>query len=91
MKNAIYVLYYKVLRFFGYKLPEDGIPEGYYCYVPDNEKNSSKKEGDFSYYIKPCPYWKWINKEYKGCAYLGVITDDPVFGDQCKMCNVNQE
>ena len=35
----------------------ESIPEGMYCYEPDNEKNFNKDINDHSYYIKPCPYY----------------------------------
>ena len=49
------------------------IPEGMYCYVPDNEKNDNKDENDEKYYIKRCPYFSYkedngVNVVY--CSFL---------------------
>ena len=67
------------------------IPKGMYCYAPDIEKNQCRKEDDYCYYTKPCPYYKTLGKEYNGCMYLGIITDDIIFDDQCKMCSTNMD
>lgn len=88
IKNVLIVLLSRILLFFNIKKDNSPIPEGMYCYEPDIEKNKNRK--DFSkYYIKPCKYYKRISKNYNGCSYLGVITDDMVFDDQCKLCNEN--
>jgi len=89
-KNFISVKWSNVLFLFDIKYSEDLIPNGPYCYVPDEEANKNKEENDDSYYIKPCPYYKSIGKGYNGCKYLGIVTDDFVFADQCKMCTVNK-
>ncbi len=57
------------------------IPEGPYCYVPDEEKNKNKSEDDFTYYIKPCPYFKHITDEgvtICHCSFLdeGSVPDE---------------
>lgn len=78
-----------IIVYFGYKYDESVVPEGPYCYVPDVEKNKNKKDDDYSYYIKTCDYFVFISREKKCCKLLGIITDDDVFGDQCKMCKVN--
>ena len=87
--NLISLLFAKVLIFFGYKYDNSVIPEGLYCYVPDDEKNSKKYSG--TYYIKPCRYYKRIDKRWCGCKYLGVITDDFFFRDQCKICGERED
>ena len=58
-----------------------------YCYTPDYEKN--KIAESFTYYVIPCKYYKTLGKRWNGCKYLGIITDDFVFDDQCKMCGKN--
>ena len=30
-----------------------------------------------------------LGKNKNGCRFLGEITDDMVFDDQCKICNIN--
>ena len=42
-----------------------------------------------TYYVIPCKYYKTLGKRWNGCKYLGIITDDFVFDDQCKMCGQN--
>lgn len=32
---------------------------------------------------------KTIGRRWNGCEYLGIITDDFVFNDKCKMCGEN--
>ena len=88
--NFISLVWSKIIIFFGYKYNESVIPKGIYCYSPDDEKNKKRGKGDkWVYYIKPCPYYKTISKRYNGCKYYGIITDDMVFDDQCKMCSIN--
>jgi hypothetical protein len=84
-KNIISFLWYKFIALFGYKPDKKHIPPGFYCYEPDYEKN--KTVNDFSsFYIKPCKYYKHLGKGYNACTYVGVISDDSVFDDQCKIC-----
>ena len=88
-KNLINMLWWKLLFLFNVRRSALPIPEGNYCYTPDIEKNNNKRKDDFSYYIKPCKYYKTLGHRFNGCSYLGIITDDMVFDDQCKMCNEN--
>jgi hypothetical protein len=91
------LLWSKVRIYFGHEYDKSVIPRGMYCYAPDFEKNSELKDGcfdedgKFHYYIKPCPHYKWINDRYRGCKYLGMITDDFIFADQCKSCGENYD
>ena len=66
------------------------IPQGLYCYIPDIKKNEKRKDWSVCYII-PCPYYKTLGKTWNGCMYLGIITDDMIFDDQCKMCSENDE
>lgn len=59
------------------------IPDGKYCYVVDKE---NKKPID-GYWIIPCKYYKKVSENINGCNYLGIITSDIDFKDQCKICN----
>lgn len=89
--NYISVLYSIVIKFLGYEYDSKVIPTGFYCYEPDETKDPMKticEEG--VYYIKPCPYYKSLGYGRNGCKYLGIITDDIVFDDQCKLCSVNR-
>jgi len=86
-KNYIRMFWWWTKKLFGVQLPTDAIPEGAYCYFPDLEKNKNRKGWD-PYYIKPCPYFKTLGIELNGCGYLSIITDDSVFDDMCKMCNI---
>jgi hypothetical protein len=86
--NLINMLWWKLLILFGVRRSALLIPEGMYCYSPDVGKNKAKK--DFStYYVNPCKYYKTLGRRYNGCSYLGIITDDMIFDDQCKMCGEN--
>ena len=87
-KNTISMLFWWVLIKLGVKRCTKPIPEGHYCYYPDHEMNE-KQDGTFNYYVIPCKYYKTMSKRYNGCAYIGVITDDCVFDDQCKICGEN--
>lgn len=99
MKNTYYfywlgnltnMLWWKLLILFGVRRSALPIPEGMYCYAPDIEKNKLRKETEpYAYYIKPCKYYKALGRRFNGCSYLGIITDDCVFDDQCKMCSEN--
>ncbi len=77
----------KLLIILGYKYNENVIPKGEYCYEIDDERNKVKDSSIL--YIKPCPYYKSLGNNLNGCKFLGVITDDIIFGDQCKICDVN--
>lgn len=78
----------KFMLFFGVKKDATKIPEGPYCYAPDYEKNAKENFNSGIYYTKPCPYYKSMGR-YNGCSFLGHITDDCVFDDQCKICSEN--
>lgn len=86
-KNLTSMLYSKLLLLFGVRHSTSVIPEGQYCYTPDYEKN--KIAESCTYYVIPCKYYKTLGKRWNGCKYLGIITDDFVFDDQCKMCGKN--
>ena len=89
IKNIIEIYLNRIKLFFGVKLDDSIIPNGQYCYTPDYEKNKVR-ENFSTYYVKPCKYYKTLTKNYNGCSYLGIITDDFVFDDQCKMCDKNK-
>lgn len=88
IENLLTMIFSMIKLFFGYSYSPSIIPKGLYCYEPDDEKNKSCE--NFVYYIKTCKYYKRIG-EWNGCQYLGIITDDFVFADKCKMCNKNYE
>jgi hypothetical protein len=88
-RNLTNMLFSKLLILFNFKYDKTLIPEGQYCYKEDSEKN--KSSDSFVYYIIPCIYYKKLGRTWNGCEYLGIITDDFVFGDQCKMCGENNE
>ena len=56
----IKILLSKILLFFGFKFNTEPIPEGSYCYKPDDEKNST--ETSFIYNIRPCKYYVDIER-----------------------------
>lgn len=81
------ILYGKALRLFGIKRDKSVIPKGCYCYEPDHERNKTADSG--VYYTIFCPYYKWFTMEWKGCSYLGVMREDILLYDQCKICGEN--
>lgn len=87
-RNLANMLWWKLLFLFGVRRSALPIPNGMYCYAPDNEKNAKATSFKY-YYIKPCKYYKTLGRRFNGCSYLGIITDDFVFDDQCKMCSEN--
>jgi len=87
-RNLFSILYHKIRLLFGYKPDPSKIPNGLYCYVPDIEKNNKKDNDCFTYYTIPCEYYVSLGYHWNGCKYLGVITDDDVFADMCKMCDI---
>lgn len=92
MKNLsvfIIVFYYRILKYFFGELDSSIIPEGLYCYVPDDEKNA-KENSNFTFYIKPCPYYRSMSGQYNaGCLFTGRAGFDLSLGDQCKICSKN--
>ena len=69
---------------FKIKHNKELIPKGIYCYSPNFH------EGKY-YNVTPCVYYKTLGKRYNGCKYCRVITDDCVFADQCKICEINDD
>lgn len=88
-KNLLSLLWSKVVLFFGYKYSEEQIPEGQYCYKFIGEIwKDGKYEG---YNIEKCKYYKTLGSGWNGCMFDGIITDDMVFDDQCKMCGIKRD
>lgn len=86
--NWIPAIWGVVRRWLKMKRPDAScIPEGYYCYTPDDEKNTKKYTG--VYWVIPCKYYKSLGKCLNACTFCGRITDDFIFDDQCKMCGEN--
>lgn len=88
--NLFEMLWSKICIAFGKKYDSSVIPEGVYCYKIDTERNEREKRF-FGYHIIPCNYYKTLGNGWNGCKYLGYITDDFVFDDQCKMCDKNED
>ena len=86
IRNVLIIYWSKLLIFFGYWKSTKPIPEGSYCYTPKDENSVSDFMKTGIYKITPCKYYKIISKRYRGCSYMGFITNDPVFVDQCKEC-----
>jgi hypothetical protein len=86
----IEILYSKILRLLHIKRDTSVIPKGMYCYVIDRERNI--KEPFDGYWIKKCKYYRSLEGELcAGCTYVGVIGWDLLLGDQCKICDVNDD
>lgn len=88
--NLLEVLFVKFLILFGYKFDKSKIPEGIYCYKINSEKNQNKPKNDLTLYTDDCIYRKYIYKDWFGCKFLGIITDDMCFEDACKICSENE-
>lgn len=76
-----------VLDSLGFKLREDKIPEGPYCYSVIEDESGSNR-------IKLCPYYIHIENEPQGdscCIYERFIGWDAGFCDLCKICGVNSD
>ena len=90
IKNTFIMVWYWLVAKVGYELSTDPIPENTYY----NEKNldaDGNRNNDGTYHTKPCKYFTPLGSEYTGCAFLGIITDDMTFGDQCKMCGLKDD
>ena len=87
--SQIYLI--KIKKLFGYKLDQTIIPEGLYCYKFNGLKGTSLINGNSVpwYGTSVCPYYKSPTRNLNACLYCGIITDDIVFDDQCKLCGVN--
>jgi hypothetical protein len=83
-KNIFSVLCSLIKIKLGYKYSEDEIPDGPYCY-----KLLSVNKGKCK--IKKCIYYKTLPKGYNSCNFLGLVTDDIVFDDQCKACGIKED
>ena len=86
IKNWFQMIGYWVIAKLGIKLSTDPIPDGTpYCYVPDEERNNEKEP--FTFYTKPCKYYKHLGGDWTGCGYTGEIMNfDTLHWDQCKIC-----
>lgn len=83
-KNIFNVLWSLIKTKLGYKYSKEEIPDGPYCY-----KLLSVNKGKCK--IKKCTYYKTLPKGYNACKFLGVVTDDFIFDDQCKICDVKED
>jgi hypothetical protein len=87
----------------GIKYSEDKIPHGPYCYKlnrssdgklilpPVTKRCKSIVYAGISIRIEPCIYYKTLPNDYNSCKFLGIITDDYIFGDQCKICEIKED
>jgi hypothetical protein len=96
IKVYIEVYWYRLLyKLFKYELSTDGIPKDTpYCYLPDIERNeNARKNGEYGvYYTKPCTHYRYLKGQLRGgCVYTGIVGDDLLLGDQCKVCGVKDE
>ena len=90
IKNFSSVIYWRFLLLFGIKQSSEYIPDGHYCY--SLERLPEAQVGIIQQYkYHQCKYYKPIGKHLNGCAYLGVITNDIIFDDQCKICGENKK
>lgn len=87
----IEIFFWKTIVALGGTRDTDGIPDNtIYCYKWDEERN--KNEPTNGYWIKPCKHYRSFNGQIKaGCTYVGFVGDDPLLGDQCKICGEKEE
>ena len=88
LQNCL-VMFWSILKVrLGFRYPKDPIPTGLYCYrmveVPSRTNNYNGK-------YTHCPYYVHLGGSTNGCKYVGRITGDPSFDDQCKICSVKRE
>lgn len=82
----IEIAYAKILRFLHFKKDKSVIPEGYYCYVWDEDPKRNNE-----YHTIPCRFYRSMkNQCYAGCTYVGFIGFDIGLQDQCKICGENE-
>lgn len=80
----------RMCRAVGIKQDTSVIPSGMYCYVPDKERNANEPTDSFSYWIKPCKYYRSTpSSGGVACMYVGYFGFDPCLYDQCKLCGEN--
>lgn len=87
-KNILSVIYNIIRTSLGHKYSEEEIPEGPYCYKAVEAPCVGNK---WVYKTKKCTYYKTLPKGYNSCNFMGVITDDLTFDDQCKICNIKED
>ena len=88
-RNIKYRIVCFFIRVFKIKKDKKHIPYGYYCYVPDIERNIKEPNVLGGYWIKPCKHYKYISENNRACTYLGYFGDDILLWDQVKICNIN--
>lgn len=57
-----------------------------YCYTT---KGIPSKENGYTHKITPCPYYVSLPNGYNHCKFLKTTTDDFLFDDQCKICDIS--
>jgi hypothetical protein len=87
-KNILNVLWSLIRTKLGHKYSEEEIPAGSYCY---KAVESPSVINNWVYKTKKCTYYKTLPKGYNACKFLGVVTDDLTFDDQCKICDVKED
>lgn len=73
-KEIILMLKFSARRVLKTKEDQDLIPKNTpYCYHPD------------TFF---CKFYCSVSENYKYCGYTGILTDDPCFWDQIKICGI---
>ena len=89
IKNLFSVIWSKIAIKFGKEYSKEPIPEGFYCYTIntiDFGTFSSRVVIDTTL----CPYYKHLWGHWNGCKYCGIITDDFLFADDIKICDIKE-
>jgi hypothetical protein len=77
-------MFWSILKVrLGFRYSEEPIPSGLYCY-----ELTEKLPDGLGWKIKTCPYYTPLKEGSNGCKFTGIITDDLVFDDSCKICGV---
>jgi len=88
MKNWIEMLWAWLIVKLGYRYDESKVPKDTpYCYSIDWEKREAMN--DDVLYTNCCPYYSFLSENIRGCKLCGVIADDFLLWDQCKICGIS--
>jgi hypothetical protein len=84
MKKIKILISIVATRLFRVKKDTSVIPPGEYCCCYVQRSMSS-----LGCRVYVCPYFRNYDDDRSACLYLGLISDDPVFVDMCKICDIN--
>jgi hypothetical protein len=83
------IFWTRIQLFFGKKLDESVIPEGFYCYKYNGKDGFNEDELPY-HGIDACPYFRKFKNGNTACLFIGYYGFDFAHYDQCKICDVNK-